>query len=379
MTTSVLLERVSEPYLRENYAAMINEIAPKKLEDVVTGLEAHFAKTGKDLLECDNCGGFSPADLEGGVCPFCHDGAAAQAQPPATPETPVLVEAAPARKKVADGKKSPAAGAIVPASAPSLTIAGGATKSLASEKELNESIARIYEASEAGADSLYLIGIELKKIRDSLWQQRTIVGDDGKAKPKYKSYNQFVTEELGISVGHANRARQIAETFTRDQFKKYGPTWLRVLVAAPADAHRQLMDRMDTGEIKNAKELEVEVRQIKKDTGAAVVQSDATAQAEAEGKNMPSAAARAKGAATRAAQKKPQAAITVGLLSEQASLKFFVKPGKKTDEPRAARAIDEKPYAVIEAMNGVKVYIALKTNAVGEIIGTLKATRDAGE
>lgn len=338
---SVDLNRVSPCYVRENYASILNEVAPSKLEDVVSKLETHFLKQPKETLaQCDQCMGWSDENLPD--CPFCNDGKEAAAEPP--PAAPVPAEVA--SKK---GEKLERA-----ASAPLLSLAGG--RPIFSEKDLDESIARLKAASDRTADSAYEMGRELALIREHLWEQRT--GEDGK--PKYKSYNQFLEEELGISAGYGNKLRRIAETFTIDQFRAHGVEALKAINAAPKEVHEMLLKHHKEGS--TVAQLEEEVREIRIQTGTTVVPSAATKAASEKGRNVPSAAATE---AAAAARRKP--GITVGFKESGGTIDLMARPTKKGEEPRKARTLEEQPYGTIEAINGKKVVLTVKTSAAGEL------------
>ncbi len=372
---TVVMEKVYASYARENYAAILNEQAPKKIEDVVAGLEGHFAKIG-DLGQCDACGGWSPEKLPDGTvlasCPFCNDGRKdeAKAAPAHVEPSGALIEITPEKKAEAKAAKAAKAIAVAPASAPVLgTIAAGGVRSVAGESALDESIQRFHASAKQGAESLYLMGVELRKMRDYLWQQRM----DG-AKPKYKSYNQFVSAEIGISHGTEGRARRIAENFTLEQFRQYGAKYLMMMIAAPKEEHEALLGRIDAGEISSPKDLEKEVRDIREKGGVSVIETDAMREAAASGRNVPSAATTS---AAAKARKKDSAAITIGLKAEAGTVKLLARPKKKGDEERRARGVDDQPYGTIEAINGVSLHLAVKRTPAGELEIRWTAKRDA--
>lgn len=375
---TVVMEKVFASYARENFAAILNEQAPKKIEDVVSGLETFFAKVG-DLGQCDACGGWSPEKLPDGTilssCPFCNDGK--KDEGPAAPAhiepSGAIVQITLEQKASAKAAKAAAKAAAVPvASAPGLVAAGGSTgRAAAGESALDESLARFTESSQKGAESLYLMGVELRKMRDFLWQQRM----DG-GKPKYKSYNQFVVAEIGISHGTEGRARRIAENFTLEQFRQYGAKYLMMMIAAPKEEHEALLGRIDAGEITTPRDLEKEVRDIREKGGVSVIETEATRDAAAEGRNVPSAATTA---AAAKARKKDSAAITLGLKAEAGTIKLLAKPKKKGDDERRARTLEDMPYGKIETINGVDLYFAIKKSPAGELEIRWTAKRDDGE
>lgn len=367
----IVIDKVSACHVRENYAAIIGEVAPKKLDDVVSKLDDHLSKLGVERIQCDVCGAWSPEQLPDGTpidsCPFCNDGredSPAAAPPPTpVPSTPVVeVLPAPAKKGLKKTKADPQPKSEAPLLA---KVERG------SEKELDESLARFRSEAETGSRSLYRMGVELRKMRDYLWQQRTEGG-----KPKYKSYTQFVQTEMEISSGTEMRARRIAENFTEEQFAKFGARFLMVLIAAPKEEHASLLGRVESGEITTAKDLEKEVREIRERKGVEVIETDAIKDAAVKGRNVPSAAATAAAAAKK--RTKESAAITVGLKSETFTVKLFAKPAKKEDEKRRARSVEEQPYGILEAINGVRLCLAVKISPAGEleIHGTARRDED---
>lgn len=402
---ATLIEKVYESKLRENYVVLLGELAPKPVPDLVRGVEEFFAKQPDEKLsQCDICKGWSDANATP-ACPYCDDsdGAPSALAPneipePATEVVPddveidatqieasgVSLEPAPepekkGRKKlapaeVADKKKVRAAPPTPKPSAPvipistGLALAGG--RALASEKDLDESIRRFKEAGTAGAAADYVMGQELSRMRDTLWQQRT----DGNGKPKYKSFLQFVAEEVEISKALAYRMMRVASVFTRDQFVKFGPSALGVLVGAPHKEHQQLMERAEAGA--TVRELEDEVRQIREKQGITVLETTRPkGEASSSPKRGPSPAATA---AAAAARRKESAAITLGLKAEQTTV--VMKARAKRGEPeREAKTIEDQPYGVIECINGVDLYIAVKLNARGVIEAKVTARRQKDE
>ncbi len=390
---AVRIGNVFESKVRENFAAFVGEVAPKKLELVVRGLEAHFLKGEQDQLgECDLCGGWSPvAELD--ACPFCDDvptenrvEVVAAEVVENFPETAIdaaaleasgvaLSEEKPSkRKKLTDAEvaerkaitKAPPVPA--PSNPPGFLASGGR---IANEKELDESMARYRKASEQGADSLYLMGIEIRRQRDHLWQQRLENG-----KPKYKTWNQFVAAEHDISTSLANRTMRVVENFSQAQFHEYGAKALMVLVGAPKEEHAALLAQADGGA--TTRELEESVRQIRERDGITTIETERSSAAAASGRKIPTA----KAAASR---KKDAAAITLGLKAEQGSIKLLSRkpvegqyPAKK-EEPRAARTIEDMPYGTLECINGVTLYLAVKQRPTGELEIKWSAKRDDGE
>lgn len=345
------IEKTYASKARENYAALLNEVAPKKLEDVIAGLEKHFSTAkGIELVQCDVCFGWSDEALD--ACPYCNDGKAEAPSPP--PPAPV-----PSTDILASSKKKAA-------TAPSI-LSGG--KASLTEKDLDEELRLFREDTKNSNAGTYLMGKRLIRFRNELWMLRTAEG-----KPKYKSNNQFVEDELGMTVGYANKLRRIAEVFTLEQFIDHGPEALKALIAAPKEVHADLLKRHKEGA--TVEEIETAVKEIREKGGITVIETDATKAAAANGKNMPSAAATAAGAKSR---KKDACAITIGLKSEQGTITCKARPSKKGEEPRDARTLEDQPFCEIEAINGVKLFLAIKTTPAGVIAIKYTAKREDDE
>ncbi len=359
------------------------------------GLEEYFSKAPAETLgQCDICHGWSPVIDGIDACPYCddqdakasdseganaYDKAVAELLPGETESIDALaieasgVELLPpatgkrtklAANEVADRKKVAKAPATPKPSSPALGLASGLRAPGSGEKELDESLARYKLAAENGADSLYLMGVEIRRQRDHLWQQRMEAG-----KPKYKTWNQFVAAEHDISTSLANRTMRVVENFSRAQFHQYGAKALMVLVGAPKEEHAALLAQADAGA--TTRELEVEVKKIRERDGITVIETGRTAEAAATGRKVPTAKTTA---AAAAARKREPAAITVGLKSEQATIDMFARTNNN-GEKREARTLEDQPYGILECMNGVNLYFALKQHPSGKIQIKLTAKR----
>lgn len=394
------LEKVWESRLRENYVSITGEVAPSDLPAVVKGLEVHFAKNtpADKLANCDVCNGWSDESLPS--CPYCSDGGDPAPKEsgivPAVEATEIDATAIEAsgvdlgpekpgkRKKKSGGVLSTAdqkpteVDAEVPAetesaekqakkpkptSAPSLVLAGG--RVIASERELDDEIAKFKAEIQSGSSAYYRAGIHLVKIRDRLWQQRTAEG-----KPKYKSFEQFCREEFDISKTLAYRIMRVVESFSQEAFQQYGPRTLMILVSAPKEEHAALLARAESGA--TTRELEAEVKKIRNDKGITVLDPKA-----GSGKSSPTAKATAAAAESR--KKKESAAITAGFKQEQGTIDLLAKPTKKGVDPVPAREIADLPYGTIECMNGVKIYLAVKQKPTGEMQIRYTVRRDDEE
>lgn len=399
---AVRLERVWEGKLRENFVAITGEFAPKPLEDVVRGLEAHIEKNvPKDKrVHCDVCGGYSSEDLDS--CPFCGDQGPPEAgtatPPPAesgvvavakdkgtighAPEAKAdpteidatkleaegveLEDAAKTKKKskkaekeagkaeAAEKKKVKPPKASPKPSAPAIDIAEA--KPVVTEKDLDEQLEAYRDAGSRNATAFWHMGVAISKIHDRLWQQRQLEG-----KPKYKSWNQFVDAELGISVTYANRLRGVSVNFSEETARKYGPAILMVISRAPKEEHQNLMNKVDQEGL-TKRELEKKVQEVREAKGVTVVEDEE----EAEKPKGKTKQWREKTEKAAAARKKPTAAITFGAKVETDVVNLVSRPTPQSESYRVkADQVGVGPYAEIKGINGVDLYVAVITDEEG--------------
>ena len=386
------ITKVWEMKAREAFVTMTGEIAPKPLADVVKGLEEHFAKMAPELLQqCDECFGWSPPSLTA-ECPFCGIGDAPASAKVANDASTVEIDAtqienleedaSKTKKKRKAGTEAVAAEdradrmtvrrapAPMKPSAPAISILAGGS-SLVSEKELDDEIAKFVEAGRVAAGSNYLMGISLVRLRDHLWQQRV-----EKGKPKYKSFEQFVSQELGISRAFATSLINVATNFTREQFDRLGMTPLKWIGAAPKEDRPMLLAMAEAGA--TSRTIQEEVGRIRREKGVTYMEGASTTArnaAHAENSSVRPAPTPAAATAAAKARRKPTPAITIALKSEQMTVKALARV-KRGEEDRPARTLEDQPFCAIECMNGTKLFIALKTRPTGELEFKVTAKRD---
>lgn len=391
------IDRVWEAKLRENFLAIVGEAAPKDLEASVRGLEKHVEKNvpEKERVQCDVCSGWSDESLSS--CPYCADeGPPNVAPPPAesgvieVPAEVVKDETAidataieaggvslaeePKKGKgkkdkktaaeVAESKAPKPMPAIMKPTAPLVDVPLAPV--VANEKELDAALERFRKAEKVYGAGSFMMAVEIANFHDHLWQQRL---EGGKA--KYKSWDQFVRTELGITVQYANRLRAVAAKFSQKDCEAYGVKMLMVIAAAPKEDHERLMEKASNGA--STREVDEEVRKIREAKGITVVE---TQEGSAEkGKRQTQKATEAAAAAKRA--QKESAAITFGAKNESFKMKLYAKPADpKLPHQKAelAKEIDDLPYGKVEGINGVVLFLAVQRTPSGtlEIRGTFK-------
>lgn len=403
------VDRVWEEKLRENYVTLVGACAPKGLEDCIRGLEAHVEKNvpEKCRVQCDVCGGWSDEGLDS--CPYCADeGPPVNAAPPPAESGVIEVPAEVVKDETAIDATAIEAGGVSLAEEPKKGKGKKDKKSateiaetkapkpmpatpvpsaplvnvplapvVANEKELDAALERYRKAGEVYGVGSYLMGVEIAKIHDHLWQQRL---EGGKA--KYKSWAQFVQTELGISVPYANRLRTIAAKFTKDACEKYGVKMLMIVAAAPKEDHAQLMAKAEGGA--TTRELDAEVRKIREAKGITTVDEPAEegASASNKGKRQTQKATEAAKAAAEKRKKEGAAAATIGLKSETGKVKLFAKPlDTKLPHQKAerARTLEDQPYGKIEGINGMTLFLAIQVTPAGELEIRYTAKREDDE
>jgi hypothetical protein len=397
---AVRVERVWESKLRENYVALTGEVAPTEKEEVIKNLELFISKNVPEAkrVQCDVCLGWSNEDAD--ACPYCNDegppavaesGTRLVAAPAEEKKDPTAIDATaleasgvelqePPKKKTKTGatktEKKAAVSKPPPAPKPSAPVVDIApAKPTHTEKELEKALEDYRAASTKNAGSFWKMGAAISRIHNDLWQQRTMVVE-GKAKPKYKSWNQFVEAELGgISVPYANRLRSVASTFTEAQAEAHGPAILITIARAPKEEHNRLLEQAKN---LTPAELENEVKNIREQQGISVLDSESETPAEKGKKQTRAATEKAAAKRRENAAKKEVAAATLGLKHESGIVKMLAYDPK--GEPRGAKSLEDKPHGQIECINGVMLKLAIVIDKdTGELAIRYSALREQEE
>jgi hypothetical protein len=368
----VLLSKVSEAVVREAYGKEIGKQPGKKTtEQIVEGLMSHFLKRKSEgLLECTECYGGSTKEWE--ACPFCgigdEDAVAADADAsddsPPTPEPPTPPAAphkAPRKKRAVAAPEENGHAAVLLAPVHSAELIEPV-----SAKELDEAVRRINAISIAqSARGLWMLGRELLDVYDrELWRQRN---DEG-GKPKYKAFDQFLRAEVDLHPRTVFRMMQMTKDFEEPQLERYGSSILKGLLGAPKETRQEILDRVDRGEVKGKRGVQEAVAKARSDAGVEVV--------EGVGKSKKThKAAKAASASARARSEAKKNTVTVPFPAGRRFIQAFAKPASKKDEPKRAKRLADQPWAKLECINGVALYVAIveKDGALGF---TLEARRE---
>lgn len=312
---------------------------------------------------CDDCGGMSDAEMES--CPFCGaagvstdaeehasddadrgGSARGEAEEHASDDDEEHASAAATEKK--NGKAGKGAG---------LALVGGG--GIVSAKALDNAIDEFKRIRGEGALWAWKLGryVHDRFYKSELWKLRT----DEKGKPKYKGFNQFVTEELGFTPRYWYALMEISENVSEEEAKLLeSAKTLRLVVALEPETRKRILEEAKSG--KQPKPGEVRdllasgKRRKKKGRQAAAAEA-----------NAEKARARVK-------------TLTLLIPIDKQRVKLWARPLKgKEGENRPAKRLSDQPFFVVEGTNGVRLEIAIHEGRSGQLEATIVPARDDEE
>jgi hypothetical protein len=235
--TGFKVERLDRATL-ETYAKQLGILAPDATDEQL-GVQlyvSYLKGVGGDsrkLAECDICLGRSPESIS--ACPYCDETEAPPA--PATKKDP------PAS---AGGKTS------TPKETHPMTTTKDGTKkdgttmtALAkTEKDLNRQVTEVVELKTAVAKDYWKLGCKIAEIHDGqTWKLRN--APDGK--PRWRTFEAFCNEELGLSSVHCVKLMDVAKTFSAGDVAKFGTGKLGLLLQAPEAERPAIKAKIEGG------------------------------------------------------------------------------------------------------------------------------------
>jgi len=247
----VSIAKVNASVFRENYAGMLGEPAPKKLEDGVRKLEEHLANKAKEkgapeLVQCDICDGWSPEDLES--CPYCNDGVEAKLPPPPKLSTaeassaPAIVSGTAMDRVVTNSDIDVReAGRLFLERVDARPFVESLASMPVSEATLDLATEAFHFCDKAGGKCIAASGRIAKIVKDRLWQQR--------AGRKDKGFGAWCRNEAGRSERHVNRLIDVAEAFTDEEIVANGSTKLHMMLALPPEQRQELLASGDLAKL----------------------------------------------------------------------------------------------------------------------------------
>ena len=390
--------KIARQILKNAYEKTFSREATADISKLVEELAGHFQSisAGKEIMECENCGGGSPSALFPEFCPFCgeSDDEDASASPEPTgvftagltaaaangvsgahaEASPVEVEnvipIAPASNPKASKAKKARALVVAPPAKLAPVPVSVVELSVSTEQDLDAALARLKKARDAGASALWTLSVELRGIYDGdLWKLRN--GEDGE--PKYKAFSKFLAEEVELHERTVYRMIEVTREFKPAEAQKYGVSLLRGLLAAPKEDRAEILEKVGKGVVKGTRGVAREVEKIRKRKGVEVVETGAK-----DGTGKHGAKAAAKASAKKAAVKKETSkkVVTIAVPSGRKAVKLLARKLKKTDPEKFAKKVEDRPWGKLECANGAALFFTLIENATGCLELSIEARRD---
>lgn len=396
---------VNEEVLRAAAAKLeIADASTAPIDTIIKAMVTYFRDSGGALLKCDTCGGVSTGEYD--LCPFCGTGEDDAPAPEATAEeaTAEVVEeeteaeesaaeeepapepvkankggkkpptqedanmartatatdaakttaptkaavkdavakaTAPAATKDKDGKtaedKKAAKTAIVKAPPPVDAALVGLTP-----VDLDNAVGRVVALKTAAASDMWKLGAELKGIHErQLWKLRT----DDTGKGRYRSFEVFCAQEIGMSGTQCYKLIDISNQFDEEQVKKLGTTKLGLVLQAPKEDQAELLKE---AEGTSSRQLVEKVKAKKAEKGIE--------QRETGRKVTP----KSKGRASEH--------IAIAQVLGRKRIALFAKPANKKDQLVEAKSLEDQPFGMDDLPNGVREMFAIQKDSKGNLV-----------
>jgi hypothetical protein len=349
------------------------------LVELIERMSEHIREKGGELADCDVCGGECDVAVYT-VCPYCGVGEEEESagKPKAPYKDSAKVEkldddkaAAPEKPKAEKGLRKRASQKPPDDGKPAAKVTALAKPKADPEaaKKLDEAVKTVKEVRDridsttqsfgkAVMGDHWDLGKALYAIfKDDLYTQRV---DAATGVPRYKSWNQFVIGELGMSAQQAYKLMNVSLAFTRKQVEEYGVSKLKHLVRLPEAERNAMLE--DAAKRLPESELAKEVRERAAKSGAS-----ATTAADRKRAVKPTAGGGRKGSKAAAAKVKPrplQDKVTIAALLTRQTVPLFVKGSVD----KRAKRIGDEPTGREEMLNGVVCTYKLAMHASGLVL-----------
>lgn len=215
------------------------------------------------------------------------------------------------------------------------------------EADLNQNVAHIHELRRDAVVSYWRLG---KAIYDNFAGRMYTQRLDAEGKPKYKSFSQFVSDELHLSTQHAYALMDVAVNFTEDDVSTIGVAKLMLVARLPPGDRTELLEKIRS-ENPAVSEVADEVRRLagggKRASSAATIGGGKGFSGDSE-----------KG---RAASLAAKSQITVGLMLGKQTIDLM----RRNDPDRQAATIAHNPYCEEQHLNGVRTIYRVVAKETG--------------
>ena len=320
------------------------------IEQRARQISVEVAKTPKaKLVSCTFC--HHDSDKRFKVCPFCGDNQVEIEKNLAIEDERRLKREEKMAVKTAerDAQKQVKSEALVVAI------------SKYTEKDLDETVARINELASATQTSLWNYADAIRVAYDSqIWRLRSSEGRSVYATDA--SFSAFARNELGISVQYAYRLMDIAKAYTPEEAKKVGPTKLALILTAPEPVRGELLDKAKDGA--SVSEIKEEVVEAQKKHGKPDRNKES-------GRKKLSDKQKEK-----VAKPKNPRRVVVSDIEGKKRVALITKDSINSDTPRAATSMRDNPIGVLQLLNNVFMTFALTTNSQGEYLLIIDTKRE---
>lgn len=335
IVAGVQVARASEAVLAKAFERL-NEEMPEDKDAAVRALVKHYRTNHDELFKCEDCGMLNVSDDT--HCPACgdrlDDDDVGQSDDENTEEDQSESEEVEEVEDEEDEEQEPSVKSdVVISKPPTLELVKSNNDEqpvdLArfTEKDLDEAVDHCRKLQAAALQDMWLLGNAIKTefFDGQKWKLRV---DPQTGRGRYRSFKQFVAEELGFTVRWAYTIMDIAAYFDQNQVSEIGTKKLSLILQAP-EAHREhLIDRAKHGMTR--RELEDEVAKIK-------------------GNRKP------KSATAKAPEATPPAKrlITVAIKPGRKMLAMHKQDAGKDGTPVVAKRLADKPCAELVLENDV--------------------------
>lgn len=342
----VLFAKVDREYLLKSLKKTGVEVGGDETTEALVGIASNaWGKLPEtEIGKCDVCEGVSPASLP--KCGFCAD-----AEPDAKPKA----------TKATLTKTEPTTG-IVKAPAPKDDLVP--SSQIQTERELDEAVGEVLRLKSATAASHWDLGSEIGKIYTlKLWELRR----DKDNKPRYRTWEAFVAQELMMSHTNARSLMDVAKEFPRDRVAALGAKKLGLILTLPPEDQPRLLAAAEGGASK--REIEKEVRRVKKEKEFRRPNRESPNEQKGGRGAKAQAGTTAKGSTGRKADPLKEK-ITVASMLGTTTLKAYQRPASlrnlDVETLKRAKKMSDIPFSIEHLENNVVQIITLGENAVGE-------------
>jgi hypothetical protein len=373
---SVTISKVDTKVLGEHLAKIGVKVPKADADSMANALIAHYrAIEAQSLARCENCNGLSDPNLD--VCPYCGHVESLDEVPLPEP-TPVAVVKTTKKSEKKDGAAEAQEGAknmSTETTTDKKSTNGVAKKdALAKAKgdeetkitkaglaDLDKSVSTIRKLMTETATNYWHLGKELNVIHEKqLWKQRTT--EDGKV--AFKSFDNFVSKEIGWSAMNAYRAIDVAKEYSESDVRKFGMTKLSLVLEAPKEARAEIEEGLKKGA--TYRETKEKVKEARAKAG--------TTRRETGRKKTP-AGEKSEGAkkarAKAAAEKGKSSRMTIANIEGTKTVRLYAKGSD--DKP--AKKVADLPWGQMELSNDVVMQFAIVETTAGELVLRVKVKR----